>query len=71
MTILNPKIIPKITAPTEPITVKNPFTPHAHGIKEVDSLLTVFMPVGNGIPNKIPMGHISNNVMQILAIKFH
>src|SRR6185369_10321263 len=63
--------IPNITAPTEPITVKKPFTPQAHGINAPDSLLTAFMPVGNGTPNKIPIGATNNNVIMMRINKGH
>src|SRR5690349_18501018 len=53
-------------ADTEPITVKNPLTPHAHGINVVDTPLTDLIPVGNGMPNNIPNGANNNNVSTIL-----
>ncbi len=45
-------------ATTDPITVKNPLTPHAQGIKEGACLLMMSMPEGKGMPSKIPNGII-------------
>src|SRR3984885_4357974 len=46
-------------ATTEPITVKNPFIPQTQGIKEGAYLLMISIPVGKGIPNRMPRGIIS------------
>jgi hypothetical protein len=48
----------RMMANTDPITVKNPFTPQAQGISEGACLLIISIPAGKGIPNKMPKGMI-------------
>lgn len=54
-------------AMTDPITVKNPFTPQAQGIKEGACLLMISMPVGKGMPNKTANGMIKKMASIIRA----
>ena len=67
-TAWKPIIMLSINASTEPITVKNPFTPHAHAINAGACLFINCMPEGKGIPNKIPNGIINTTDNIILAV---
>ena len=67
-TAWKPIIMLNIKASTEPITVKNPFTPHAQAISEGVCLLMSCMPEGKGIPNKMPSGIINKTDNIILPV---
>jgi hypothetical protein len=58
-TAASPRIIPKIMAPTEPITVKKPLTAQAQGTSCGARVLTRRNPVGNGTPRAKPNGATS------------
>ena len=68
-TAVNPKVIPRITAPAEPITVKKPLTAQAQGISGDASSPTMRKPVGNGIPSSMPKGATSRIAMMTRQVK--
>src|ERR1700752_2696916 len=66
-TAVSPKIIPRIMASTDPITVKKPLVAQAQGTSGGASLLTIRSPVGNGTPSKTPNGAMSRTVIATLT----
>lgn len=65
---VNPNIIDRITANTEPRTENIPFTPYIHGIYLMRSLFfNICIPVGKGIPRKNPKGN--NKMKETIARK--
>ena len=63
---VKPKIMDRMTADTEPRTVKMPFTPYISGIYFAKLLcFNICIPVGKGIPSKKPNG--DNKTKQTIA----
>ena len=65
---VNPYVMDRITANTEPTTLKIPFTPYIHGIYFTKLFcFRICIPVGKGMPNKKPNGN--NKIKQTIARK--
>ena len=55
---VKPNVMDRITADTEPRTVKIPFTPYIHGIYFTRLFcFSICIPIGKGIPSKKPNGN--------------
>ena len=68
-TALNPKDIAIIIAKMELITDAAPFTHHAHGIISFPFSPNILIPIGNGMPIRIAIGHNIDNVITALKIR--
>jgi hypothetical protein len=64
-TAVNPNAMPRIIAPTDPITVKKPLTAQAQGTSRGASEPTKRNPVENGTPSNMPKGAITRAAIVI------